>query len=177
MVHHSFEPQADHTDFMGTYTVKDTARIKDIMQQNHINKISDEDLIAAFNKTPHLGKLKAILKLPEITIWRRLNRLNLKCMTRDKSSIDLNEILSGMHPYYQTFKLNKRLIKENILENKCSCCGIDSWLGERIGLHLDHIDGDNSNHVLENLRLLCPNCHSQTDTYCGKNKIKGVHPC
>jgi Zn finger protein HypA/HybF involved in hydrogenase expression len=74
----------------------------------------------------------------------------------------------------QSHKLKQRLIKENILENKCSNinCGISSWLGNDISLHLDHINGNHSDNTIENLRLLCPNCHSQTDTYCGKNKKK-----
>ena len=59
---------------------------------------------------------------------------------------------------------------EEILENKCDICGINNWNNIPIILHLDHIDGDCHNHKLENLRLLCPNCHSQTETWCGKNK-------
>ena len=60
--------------------------------------------------------------------------------------------------------------KGKILEDKCSSCGLTEWLGNPLSLHLDHIDGNNHNHVKSNLRLLCPNCHSQTDTWCGKNK-------
>jgi len=52
---------------------------------------------------------------------------------------------------------------------KCTWCSISSWLGKPITLQLDHIDGDHRNNRLPNLRLLCPNCHSQTDTYAGKN--------
>jgi len=142
------------------------------MQQNHKNKISDELLIEEFERTPHLGKLAHIFNLPPITIWRRLRKLGLKCSSskNQPKSISLDEILEGKHPHYQTFKLNKRLIKEGILENKCSQCNIDSWNNSPISLHLDHIDGVSSNHKLENLRLICPNCHSQTTTYCGKNK-------
>ena len=72
---------------------------------------------------------------------------------------------------YQTCKLKKRLIKENLITNKCSECGLqDTWNGKKIVLQLDHINGNNSDNRLENLRILCPNCHSQTDTYAGKNK-------
>lgn len=142
------------------------------MKQNHKTKISDEQLKVAYRYTPHLGKLSHEFGLPPITIWRRLNKLGLKCSSpkNENKIIPLQEILDGKHPQYQTFKLNKRLLKEKILENKCSVCQIDSWNNLPISLHLDHINGESSDHRLENLRLLCPNCHSQTETYCGKNK-------
>lgn len=50
----------------------------------------------------------------------------------------------------------------------CALCGIAEWRGGTLGLHLDHVNGVNNDNRLENLRLLCPNCHSQTDTYCNK---------
>jgi len=59
-------------------------------------------------------------------------------------------------------------------EYKCSICGIDTWQGESIKLELDHIDGNNKNNLIKNLRLLCPNCHSQTDNFRGKNKNSGI---
>ncbi len=86
-------------------------------------------------------------------------------------SIPINEILDGLHPSYQTYKLKNRLIKEKILENICSECGLNEWNNKPINLELDHINGVRTNHKLENLRLLCPNCHSQTDTYRSKNRI------
>lgn len=86
-------------------------------------------------------------------------------------SISLDEILKGEHPSYQTYKLKNRMLKEGILDNICSECGISEWNGKSISLELDHIDGVRTNHKLENLRLLCPNCHSQTDTYRSKNRI------
>lgn len=84
--------------------------------------------------------------------------------------ISLTEILDGKHPQYQTNKLRLRLFKEGYKDEKCELCGIESWLGKKISLELDHIDGNRYNHSLNNLRVLCPNCHSQTDTYRGKNK-------
>lgn len=83
--------------------------------------------------------------------------------------IPTEEILNGLHPQYQSNKLRKRLISENILEEKCSSCGLTTWLSGKIPLELDHINGNNSDHVLSNLRLLCPNCHALTDNYRGKN--------
>ena len=56
---------------------------------------------------------------------------------------------------------------------KCQECGISSWNGKDIALELEHIDGDSTNNKFLNLTLLCPNCHSQTDTYKGKNVGNG----
>ena len=63
-----------------------------------------------------------------------------------------------------------RIIKEfNLIEYKCSECEIKQWNDKKITFELDHIDGDSANCRLRNLRYLCPNCHSQTATYKGKN--------
>lgn len=78
----------------------------------------------------------------------------------------------------KTFKLKQKLLKENLIENKCSICGLTSWLNKPIVLQLHHIDGNNNNNNLNNLQLLCPNCHSQTDNYCGNaNKDKTKYYC
>ncbi|MGI0058755.1 MAG: HNH endonuclease [Nitrosotalea sp.] len=69
-----------------------------------------------------------------------------------------------------TSSLKERLVKEGLLINQCCFCGISDWLDQPLSLHLDHIDGSNTNNLITNLRLLCPNCHSQTPTYCGRNR-------
>ena len=89
---------------------------------------------------------------------------------KGKPKVDLDKILSGEHPEFQTFKLKNRLLKNNLLNNVCSCCGITDWMDKPLNMELDHIDGDRTNHRLENLRMLCPNCHAQTDTYRSKNR-------
>jgi Zn finger protein HypA/HybF involved in hydrogenase expression len=68
--------------------------------------------------------------------------------------------------FYSSNVLKKRLIAANILESKCKECNISEWNGKPLSLHLDHINGIHSDNRLENLRILCPNCHSQTETYC-----------
>lgn len=70
---------------------------------------------------------------------------------------------------YQSNKLRKRLLKEGIFLRICSKCMGTNWNGKEIPLELNHVNGDNSDHRLENLELLCPNCHAQTDNYRGKN--------
>jgi hypothetical protein len=65
--------------------------------------------------------------------------------------------------------LKGRLIRAGILENRCEECGLSEWRGRRLSVHIDHINGVKNDNRLENLRMLCPNCHSQTETYSGKN--------
>ncbi|MDH5189687.1 MAG: HNH endonuclease [Gammaproteobacteria bacterium] len=72
----------------------------------------------------------------------------------------------------QSFKLKNRLLKEGIFKHKCACCYGTSWLNKPIPLELDHINGNNKDNDLKNLRLLCPNCHALTPTYRGKNKSR-----
>ncbi|WP_405908355.1 MULTISPECIES: HNH endonuclease [unclassified Streptomyces] len=65
----------------------------------------------------------------------------------------------------------KRAMSELGIDERCALCGIDPvWLGEPLPLEVDHIDGNWRNNRVENLRLLCPNCHSTTDTYRGRAK-------
>ena len=66
-----------------------------------------------------------------------------------------------------TFKL--RLIKEGYKSHQCEICLLKEWNNLPIPIELDHIDGNHLNNNLSNLRILCPNCHAQTDTYRGKN--------
>jgi 5-methylcytosine-specific restriction endonuclease McrA len=65
-----------------------------------------------------------------------------------------------------------RILKSIKREYKCTECGITDKYNEKpLRLHIDHIDGDFKNNIINNLRYLCPNCHSQTDTFAGKNVI------
>jgi DNA-binding transcriptional ArsR family regulator len=71
--------------------------------------------------------------------------------------------------------LKGRLKQAGLLKDECYECGITKWRDKELSLHLDHINGDTHDNTLDNLRLLCPNCHSQTDTYGGRNKgRKGI---
>jgi len=65
--------------------------------------------------------------------------------------------------------VRRRLLNEGLLKNECSICGLHDWLGKAIVMQIDHINGVRDDHRLENLRMLCPNCHSQTPTYSGRN--------
>ena len=100
------------------------------------------------------------------------NQAGVGLKKRMPLKVETSAILSGNHPSFQSYKLKGRLLKEGIITYQCAICLISDWNGKSISLELDHIDGNSSNHSLENLRLLCPNCHSQTDTFRSKNKSK-----
>lgn len=71
---------------------------------------------------------------------------------------------------YQSSKLKHRLLKEGLKSRICECCGLSEWRGVSIPLEVHHVNGNNKDNRLENLQLLCPNCHALTDSYRGKNK-------
>lgn len=68
-----------------------------------------------------------------------------------------------------TARLRERLLRERLLGPECVACGRDTWEGAPIPLELDHVNGDRTDNRLQNLRLLCPNCHARTPTYRGRN--------
>lgn len=144
------------------------------------NRISDEHFIEVCQASKTMAE--ACKKLHVHYNSFRKRALDLGCFnpnqcgkgtnkSRTEGKIPLSEILEGKHPSYQTFKLKKRLLEEGIKENECEVCHQDGmWQGKPLNCELDHIDGDDSNHKLENLRMICPNCHSQTETYRAKNR-------
>jgi len=85
----------------------------------------------------------------------------------------IDKILQGEHPNYPTWKLRNRLLALGIFEEECSCCGHEERriTDDTTPLLLDHIDGDETNHILENLRMLCLNCYySQVGNPFNQNK-------
>lgn len=91
---------------------------------------------------------------------------------------NLTDLLVKDGQLTKTVDLKTKLIKANLLKNFCNICKISEWTGQKLNLHLDHINGDRADNRIENLRLLCPNCHSLTPTYCRglrtKKKVKCV---
>ena len=141
-------------------------------------KNTDREIIEVCKTAKSMAEAAATLNMHFNTLKKRAVKLGVyspnqsgKGTTKkhNGSRIELDEILDGKHPYYQTNKLRIRLIREGIKHHKCECCGIEKWMNNPISLELDHIDGNRTNHKLQNLRVLCPNCHSQTSTYRAKN--------
>lgn len=93
---------------------------------------------------------------------------------KNSSPMDLKDILVENSSYKNTNRLKDRLIKEGIKKYKCENpeCGLSEWHGKPISLQLHHINGNHHDNRLENLQLLCPNCHSQTENYAGRNSGK-----
>lgn len=150
---------------------------------------SDEELASAVKKADCLAGVCHILKLYKCgasynVLNRNIVRLNLDTghwESRQKRRIirPIKEIIVQHSPYLgSTDALKKRLINASLLEYKCYNCSIVEWNGEKLSLQLDHINGDRYDNRLENLRLLCPNCHSQTSTYAGKrHKLDTKNQC
>ncbi|MDA3780318.1 MAG: HNH endonuclease signature motif containing protein [Bacteroidales bacterium] len=86
----------------------------------------------------------------------------------------LSEILVKNSDFSSTTKLKHRLFNEGVKEKKCEKCKLSEWLGLPIPLELDHINGINTDHRIENLRILCPNCHAQTPTYRRRNNLSAL---
>jgi DNA-binding CsgD family transcriptional regulator len=68
--------------------------------------------------------------------------------------------------------LKGRLIAAGLKENRCERCGIEDWLGDPLAMALHHVNGEGTDNRLENLMMLCPNCHSQTKNFAGRGRRK-----
>lgn len=111
-------------------------------------------------------------------VKRRCQELNVSCEHFKRSNHstprqELKDILVKNSTYRNLSSLKQRLLKEHMLQYKCTICGNNGvWMDQPLTLQLDHIDGDSTNNELSNLRLLCPNCHTQTETYGSKRGTK-----
>ena len=120
--------------------------------------------------------LKRKIKAFNIDISHFTFSKQYKSNVQNKAYISATTYLNDTVPI-KTFNLKNKLIKEGIKENKCEICGISSWLDKELILQLHHINGVHTDNHLENLQLLCPNCHSQTDNFCGKAQKKKHYYC
>lgn len=132
------------------------------------------DVLKELNRAGTTKAYTSGKRLPMKTVYKNLpsetkNRMN---WAKGKT-ITHNADIFTENSKYSNEMVKQRIVKDNLLEYRCIKCGVDSWQGETIVLDLDHINGNNRDNRLENLRYLCPNCHSQTDTYKGRNKNNG----
>ena len=80
------------------------------------------------------------------------------------------ERLLVANTYRSRHNVKLRLVAEGLKENRCEACGLSEWLGQSLSMALHHVNGDGRDNRLENLQLLCPNCHSQTDNFSARNR-------
>lgn len=99
----------------------------------------------------------------------KFNKINKNYFNKNNTPLPLEKVLTKDSEYNRT-KLKERLVKEGLKEYKCECCGITEWNGKPLALQLHHINGIHNDNRLENLQLLCPNCHSQTENFASKGR-------
>jgi hypothetical protein len=98
---------------------------------------------------------------------------------KNKNRIPIESILIENSTYTNRATLKNRLVSEGLLEYKCKCGNNGHWNGKKLSLQLEHKNGVNNDNRIQNLEFLCPNCHSQSETFGGKNnkcskKVKKV---
>jgi hypothetical protein len=151
---------------------------------------TEEEFIAAWNASSSIAeccrKLNVMLSGGAAKSFTRTARAlglsnshmekQYNATTGYRSSRNLEDILVEDSDYTNSSVLRRRLIREGVLKPICIGCNRDTWINfitgeeEPMNLTLDHINGINYDNRIENLRLLCPTCHSYTPTFCGKNK-------
>lgn len=110
----------------------------------------------------------------ELPVYDRVSSIDHAMRTARKPD---DEVFCEHSTYTSRGGLKKRLITRGLPE-ECALCGSPPmWQGRALTLQLDHINGVHDDHRIENLRLLCPNCHSQTETFCGSNKVVRAPKC
>ena len=140
--------------------------------KNKINIFCNSSCAAKYNNKKYPKRIKIVKDClncgEEITNKNKF--CNIICFHEFKlKNITLPLFYDGKIAKNSTIR--KLLI--NLIGENCDICGMgNTWNGKSIILEVDHIDGDSDNNLPNNVRLLCPNCHSQTETSCGTHKLK-----
>jgi hypothetical protein len=106
-------------------------------------------------------------------LQRRGKYCSLECSGLHKSALKKAAWYDGTNPHPERSTLRRYLTEDRGYKCEVTECGLSEWLGKPITLHVDHVNGDPSNDRPENVRLLCPNCHSQTPFLGAANKGRG----
>jgi 5-methylcytosine-specific restriction endonuclease McrA len=115
----------------------------------------------------YLKKRLDLEKIPYSHMGKKRYNIKYNC---------ISDILVENSTYQNSSQLKTKLVKNGIKQNICEKCGqLPTHNGETLSLHLDHINGIHSDNRLDNLRILCPNCHSQTQTYAGKKNKNRIN--
>lgn len=117
-------------------------------------------------------EISKFLQIKQETLTNYLKKYNMdykgnqnrKGFPHPEARIPLEKILNNEVAYH-CVSLKKRLIECGLKNEKCEICGISEWNGQKLVLELHHIDGKHYNNNLDNLMILCPNCHSLTDGF------------
>ncbi len=155
------------------------------------HRYTKEELEIAVNKSKSIASVCRFLNIRPIggnykTIKTKILKMkintshftgrgwNVGLKFKPKEKQILSEILVKNSTFVTSYHLKNRLFDEGIKEKKCERCKRTKWLGKPIPLELDHINGDNLDNRIENLKILCPNCHALTPTHRGKNKMSAL---
>ena len=142
-----------------------TNELQSIISRN----TSYADVLIDLGFSPNSGSMKTMLR--KRIEQDNINISSIKFKANQHERFELKDILIENSEYTSRYRLKIRLVNAGLLVYKCNkCLNEGHWNGKKLTLQLEHKNGKTTDNRIENLEFLCPNCHSQTDTYAGGNK-------